>query len=217
MKNIILIAPPAAGKGTLAQMLVDKYNYAHISTGDLLRDEVKKKGTYASLIKECFDKGGLVPDEITMELLKLRLSQKDIENGFILDGFPRNLEQAISYDKLISELNINLGIAVYIDVPKDVAMGRVLGRRSCPNCKTIYNINNPEMIPLKENICDKCDSELEARSDDNEETFTKRYDTYISQTSPLINYYGEKGLLYTVDGSKSMHDTFAQVEPLIKG
>ena len=197
MKNLILIAPPAAGKGTLSEALVNGYNYTHISTGDLLREKQNDGTELGNEIKELMQSGSLVSDDIVTALLKEKLST--IEGPFILDGYPRNLKQADILADLLKELDLTIGQVIYINVSKEVAMERALGRISCPQCNKIYNKYNPEMQPSVEGICDICGEKLIGRSDDNEESFKVRFDTYVSNTKPLLDYYEKQNLLYITE------------------
>ena len=189
MKNIIFIAPPAAGKGTVSARVCDKYNIPHISTGDLLRDEIKNSTKLGLEIKDAMARGEFVSDEVITKLLKKRLSNKDCKKGYILDGYPRNVNQAIVYDKLLEELDFDLGKVILLDIDKDVAMQRALSRLVCSKCGLSYNLLNKELSPVKEGICDSCGSPLKSRSDDNEETFINRFNTYMNETFPLVDYY----------------------------
>ena len=193
MKNLILIAPPGAGKGTQAKMLCDKLNMVHISVGDLLREEVNKESDLGKCLKEIMQSGKLVSDDIIFEIMDKRFKEPDIENGIILDGFPRNLSQAVK----LSELNMDL-IAVYLDVDYETLKRRIVGRLSCPSCGSIYNDMIDSLKPKEENICDKCNTELQKRSDDNLETFKNRYETYMMETEPVLEYYRENNLLYEI-------------------
>lgn len=211
MKSIILIAPPAAGKGTEAEQIKADYNIPSISTGDLLRDVVKGTGEEAEVIREILNSGALVPDEIVLGLLKKRISQADCENGYILDGFPRNVSQAEAYDKILEEMKRDAGLVIVLDIDKEIAKSRISGRFTCPSCKRIYNINTGDMTPKKSGLCDDCNVELIQRSDDNPETYDERYNTYLEKTEPLISYYDKKGIVYHVDSSTSPSATHAQV------
>ena len=195
MKNIIFIAPPAAGKGTVSARICDKYNIPHISTGDLLRDEIKNSTKLGLEIKDAMARGEFVSDEVITKLLKKRLSNKDCKKGYILDGYPRNVNQAIVYDKLLEELDFDLGKVILLDIDKDVAMQRALSRLVCSKCGLSYNLLNNELSPVKEGICDSCGSPLKSRSDDNEETFINRFNTYMNETFPLVDYYEKKNNL----------------------
>lgn len=201
MKNIILIAPPAAGKGTLAEMLVEKYPVVHISTGDMLREVAKRNDEIGSYVVEMLSRGELIKDEIIYQLLEDRLLQPDCENGYILDGFPRNVDQAIEYDKILTKLNKDIGYVIVIDIEKDILKQRITGRRICKNCNAIFNINSKEKRPLKESVCDNCGGPLYQRSDDNLEAFEHRYQTFLEKAKPLLDYYQAKGVLYHINGN----------------
>ena len=215
MKNIMFIAPPAAGKGTASEKLKGKYNYAHISTGDLLRDAVKKGDDLGKKIKEMQDQGLLVTDEIVYELLERRLQESDCANGYILDGFPRNLEQAKKYDEILEKLNKDLGYVFLLNVPYDILMKRIVGRRLCSKCGKIYQVLlDGEMKPKKDGICDICGGDLYQRSDDNEEAFETRYKTYLEKTAPLIDFYKNKRVLVEIDGVDA-NQTLSNIEDVI--
>ena len=212
--NIILIAPPAGGKGTQSELLCSKYNIAHISTGDLLRAEVENGNTE---LKKIMDAGMLVSDEIIFDLIKKRISSNDTINGYLLDGFPRNIEQAKTYDEILKELNKDIGYVIELDIDPELASKRISGRRSCPKCGATYNIYFDGMKPSNENVCDKCGSTLTKRDDDNEETYKTRYNTYLEKTKPLIDYYKEKGVLYVVDANGTPEQTFKNIEDIVRG
>ena len=214
MKNIILIAAPAAGKGTLSEILVEKYNYAHISTGDLLRNASNEKTELGEKISNMLKNGDLVTDEIVFELLEKRLSESDTLNGYILDGFPRTLEQAYKYNEMIKRLNKDLGIVVVLQTDYETLKKRIVGRMLCKNCGSVYNTLTGVNTPKIENICDKCGHELYKRSDDNEESFKNRYETYMEKTEPLIEYYKELGNLYFID-SKDKEDMLKSIEGIL--
>ena len=215
MKNVILLAPPAAGKGTLAKTLCEKYGYVSISTGDLLREEVATGSELGKELDEVMKSGALVSNEIVTDLLRKRLSSSDIENGFILDGYPRTLDQAKLLIDLAKELNIDLGYVIYLDMDKTTAMHRALGRQTCPQCGRGYNKYEDVLKPKVENMCDDCGVELESRSDDNEETFNERFDTFIENTKPLLDYFQEEGILKTVDNTGTPEEIFARIESVI--
>lgn len=217
MKSIIFIAPPAAGKGTLSHMIEEKYHLPHISTGDLLRDAVKEDTESARELKKQMETGVLISDEIILNLLVDRIKNSDCDNGYILDGFPRNLSQAEAYEKILKELGKTLGEVIYVSVSKDVAMKRITGRVSCPKCKAVYNELIEESKPKVHGICDHCGSELVKRSDDNEETFNVRFDTYIESTEPLIQHYEELGKLHRVSNDVSKELAFKEIETILNG
>lgn len=216
MKNIIFLAPPNGGKGTLSEMLVEKYGYGHISTGDLLREEVDAGTTLGKEAESLMKAGKLVPDEIILKLIANRITKPDCENGYILDGFPRTKVQAEKYDELLKSLGKDLGIVIYIDITKDMALNRSISRITCPKCKRIYNKVSDEMKPKIEWICDDCGVELVQRADDNAETFIKRFDEYMEKTMPLYDYYKEKGVLETVKAHPSKFDTFDEAIKVIE-
>ena len=212
MKSIILIAAPAAGKGTEAAKIKEEYNIPHISTGDLLRAEIAKGNEE---INELIKNGQLVGDDIVLNLLKNRIIESDCNNGYILDGFPRNVDQAIAYDKILEELNKDIGIVIVLDIDKEIAKSRISGRMSCPNCGKVYNLNNKDMLPKDGNRCTACDTELTRRADDNPDTYDERYNTYLSKTAPLIDYYKDRGIVYTVSASGTVDETHRQVKEVL--
>lgn len=197
MKNVIFIAPPAAGKGTQSNMLVD-LGYIHISTGDMLREEIAKESSLGLKIKDIMNSGELVSDEIVFELIenKLRTTNKP----FILDGFPRTLNQAKLLDELLSDLNIDNYKVIYLEIELEEALKRALGRLTC-KCGASYNSEFTALMPKVAGICDKCGSALEKRCDDNEESFKVRFETFIKNNEPIINFYKSKNRLYTIDTS----------------
>ena len=215
MKSIILIAAPAAGKGTEAVRLKEQYNIPHISTGDLLRAAVAKGDERGNMINELITNGKFVSDDIVLELLKEKILEPACDNGYILDGFPRNIAQAESYDKILEEIKRDIGIVIVLDIDKEIAKSRISGRFTCPTCKRIYNINTGDMTPKKSGLCDDCNVELIQRSDDNPETYDERYNTYLEKTEPLISYCDKKGIVYHVDSSTSPSATHAQVVKIL--
>ena len=214
MKNIIFIAPPAAGKGTMSEILTTKYGYKHISTGDILRGMASKDDEFGKNLSELLSQGVLVPDTIVYEAVKRRLSEKDLENGFILDGFPRNILQAKEYDKILSELGKNLGVVIYLDTPRDILEKRIVGRRICSECGATFNVLTGVNAPKKEDTCDKCGSKLYRREDDNIESFNTRYETFLEKTYPLVDFYENKNVLYRVK-SVDVDSTMKEIEAII--
>ena len=214
MKSIILIAAPAAGKGTEAVILKEQYNIPHISTGDLLRAAVAKGDERGEMINELITNGKFVSDEIVLELLKEKIMEPACSNGYILDGFPRNLSQAEAYDKILEEINRDIGVVIVLDIDKEIAKSRISGRYSCPKCGKVYNINT-DMKPINEGLCDLCNVELTRRTDDNPDTYEERYNTYIEKTEPLISYYDKKGIVYHVNSSVSPEETHRQVVQIL--
>ena len=210
MKNIIFIAPPAAGKGTQSELLCNKYGLLHISTGDLLREESKKNTELGQEIKEKMSTGKLIDDSIIIELLKNKLIEIG-NKSIILDGFPRTVVQAEAYDDMLDELNLDLGYVIVLDVDKELLEKRIVGRVSCPNCGNVYNELIEESKPMQEGLCNNCHTKLVKRADDNSESFKVRYETYLNTTKPLISYYESKGCLYHVDGNSSKHQIFDNI------
>ncbi len=212
MQDIILIAPPAAGKGTQAKLLSSKYQIPHISTGDLLRAAT---GELGDIVKKTMESGALVSDDLVLKLLEERISKEDCQNGIILDGFPRNVSQAESYMKLLEKLNRPLGYVIYLDASKEVTQKRIVGRLSCPTCGAVYNDQIDDNKPKKFGTCDICNGPLTKRSDDNLETFEKRYQTYMNETYPLLDYFRSKGKLFTVGSGISKERTLSEIEKII--
>ena len=214
MKNIIFIAPPAAGKGTFSTLLEDKYQYVHISTGDLLRDAMKKEDELGQKITVLMNSGKLVSDDIVLELLQNFFTSIEDKN-FILDGFPRNLNQAKVLDELLLTLPENDYVVIYLDINYEIALKRTLGRITCPNCKRSYNSYFEELKPKVEGICDHCKSELVKRNDDTEETFKIRFDTYLEETKPSLDYYKEKDKLVVIDATLGVENILKEIERVL--
>jgi|TARA_Y100000031_G_C8196551_1_gene373969 adenylate kinase len=198
--NIILLGAPGVGKGTIASKLKEKLSFPHIATGDMLRENVAQKTELGIKAKDCMDKGLLVPDELVIEMIKERLKREDCKNGFILDGFPRTINQA----EQINEIKIDK--VVNLQASDELIVKRLSKRRQCKKCGFIYHLEN--IKPNREGFCDKCNSELYQREDDKPEAIKKRLEVYREQTEPLIGYYKEKGLLVDVDGSGLPEDVF---------
>ena len=217
MKNIIFVAAPAAGKGTISAKVCTEYNIPHISTGDLLRNEIAASSKIGMEIKSAMARGEFVSDEVITKLLKKRLEAKDCKKGYILDGYPRNISQAKTYDNILKDLNYDEGLVVFLDIDKSLAMKRALSRVVCSKCGLSYNLINKEYAPLKEGICDNCGSSLKTRSDDNEESFINRFDTFIKETYPLLEYYENKGNLLKIKVDDiTTEDIFDEIKKVIK-
>lgn len=212
--NIILLAPPAAGKGTQAELLTSIYHLNHISTGDLLRNASSSETDFGKNLKQMMESGNLVSDDIVLEVLNKYLQQCDNLN-LLFDGFPRNIYQAEKLDEILVNRNDKIDYVFLLNVPKDILLYRITGRRLCKSCGKVYNVNIDPLKPKNETICDVCGGELFKRQDDNCETFDVRYCEYEKQTYPLINYYQQKGILYEIDSSVSREDIFKQIEEIL--
>lgn len=212
--NIILMGLPGAGKGTQAVKIVEEFNIPHISTGDMFRNSLKEGTAMGLKVKQYMDKGLLIPDEIVVGLVEERLSNDDTANGFLLDGFPRTVAQAVALDELLAELNRNLDHVINIDVEKNSLIARLTGRRICRDCSASYHmIYKP---PTVEGVCDKCGGELYQRDDDTEETVTTRLEVNIKQTEPLLSYYEAKGVLRNADGNQEIDEVYADIRSILK-
>ncbi len=208
--NVILMGPPGAGKGTQAKRIARKLNIPHISTGDMLREAVAAGTDLGLKVKEIMDKGLLVPDDLMIDLVRERLAREDTKNGFILDGFPRTVEQAIALDKMLDELKKEIDVALLVDVDEEEIVKRISSRRICPECGKVYNLLT--LRPEVEGYCDNDGSKLIQRDDDKPETVRARYRVYSDKTAPVIRYYsGEKGLLVKVDGSGEIDAVTAEI------
>jgi adenylate kinase len=208
--RIVFLGPPGSGKGTQAQVLARTQGISQISTGDLLREAVDN-GTPAGMkAREYMEKGALVPDSIVVDIVREALSERD---QYILDGFPRTLEQAKTLDHILREMNLPLDAVMNIDVPLEELVERLSGRLTCPTCNAIYHVRyNP---PRQKGRCDKCGEELYQRADDTPRAITHRFETYKKQTAPLIQYYKDKGILITIDGTKSIDEISADIKEII--
>lgn len=217
MKNIMFIAPPAAGKGTQAEMVVMKYEIPHISTGDILREISKEDSELGNYVLETLTSGRLVKDEITYQLIEERLKKEDCKNGFIIDGFPRTLDQALKYDEILSHLGQEIGYVFLLEIDEKTLEKRITGRRICEECKSVFNINEEERTPQIESSCDYCGGHLYQRSDDNITSFQTRYQMYLEKTQPIVKHYEDMGVLYRIDGTKPIGRVFHEIDCIIKG
>ena len=211
--KIIMLGAPGAGKGTQAKMIADKYGVPHISTGDIFRANIKNGTELGMEAKKYMDQGLLVPDELTVRILLDRVAQDDCKNGYVLDGFPRTIPQAEVLDSELTKLGDHIDYAINVDVPDENIVKRMSGRRACLTCGATYHIEH--VPPKKEGICDVCGSELVLRDDDKPETVKNRLSVYHEQTQPLIDFYTEKGVLKTVDGTVPMEEVFAVITAIL--
>lgn len=210
--NIVLIAPPASGKGTQAKMLKDKYNLYHLSTGDLLRNISKDGSELGIKVKNIIDEGKLIDDDLMIEIVKEKIySIKN--NGIIFDGFPRTLNQAIKLDEMLKEINKKIDNVIVLEIDKEIALKRSIGRVACSNCGNIYNIYFDDLKnPLK---CNNCNNELIKRNDDTEEKFNLRFDSYVKNSKKLIEYYEKKNIVNFVSSLNDKETVFAEIKNII--
>ncbi len=211
---LILLGAPGVGKGTQGVLISKEYNIPQISTGDILRKEVKEQTELGKKAKAYMDKGELVPDDIIIDMMEKRIKQDDCKNGFILDGFPRTTAQAKAFDEMLQKNGLNLDKVLLIDVPEEEIISRLTGRRVCESCGAVYHIKyNP---PKKDGVCDKCGGKLIQRDDDKEEVVRNRLEVYKKSTMPLIDYYKNSGKLVVVDGMGEIEEIFERVKEALK-
>lgn len=213
--NLVLMGLPGAGKGTQAEKIVEKYGIPHISTGDMFRAAIKEGTELGLEAKSFMDKGELVPDQVTIGIVRERLSKEDCNKGFLLDGFPRTVAQADALEDILSELEKKIDYVINIDVDQSILMERLTGRRICKNCGATYHlVFNP---PANADECDRCGGELYQRADDNAETVKNRLDVNIKQTKPLLDFYETKGYLRNIDGQQEISKVFTDLDALLGG
>lgn len=211
----ILLGPPGAGKGTQAETIVKEFNILHISTGDIFRKNIKEETELGKKVKEYLDKGLLVPDTLTIEIVKDRLLQDDCKKGFLLDGFPRTIEQADALDKVLGDMGHKLDCVVNIEVDSKLLIDRAVGRRICKDCGQTYHVIYNK--PTHEGICDKCGGELYQRKDDTKETVENRINVYVEQTKPLIEYYTKKGVILNINGEQPIDKVGSDIISNLRG
>ena len=213
--KIVFMGPPGAGKGTQAERIIENYQIPHISTGDMFRKAIKDQTELGMEAKRYMDQGALVPDHVTIGIVKDRLSESDCKSGFLLDGFPRTVDQAKALDEILTSLDSKIDYVINIDVDLDILKERLTGRRICRSCGATYHmVFNP---PAVAGTCDKCGGELYQRKDDNEETVGNRLDVYVSQTKPLLDYYSLAGNLVNINGQQSIDLVFAEIQDVLGG
>ncbi|KAB2489903.1 adenylate kinase [Priestia filamentosa] len=213
--NLVLMGLPGAGKGTQAEQMVEYYNIPHISTGDMFRAAIKEGTDLGVKAKQFMDKGELVPDEVTIGIVRERLAKDDCKEGFLLDGFPRTVAQAEALENILEELKRPLDYVINIDVDQDILMERLTGRRICKNCGATYHlVFNP---PSQEGTCDKCGGELYQREDDNPETVSNRLAVNVKQSQPLLDFYNQKGYLRNIKGDQDITKVFEDIRALLGG
>ncbi|MDO5715216.1 MAG: adenylate kinase [Tissierellia bacterium] len=207
--KLVILGPPGAGKGTQADYIIEKYDIPHISTGDIFRENIKNETELGKKASSYMDKGLLVPDELVIDLVEDRISKEDCKDGFLLDGFPRTVAQAVSLDAILDKQGTQLNRVINIDVKPEILIDRAVGRRICKTCGATYHVSfNP---PKEEGFCDKDHTKLVQRPDDTAETVKTRIQVYFDQTAPLIDYYQAQGLLLNVDGAKDIDKVFEDI------
>lgn len=212
--KIIMLGAPGAGKGTQAKMIAEKYHIPHVSTGDMFRMNIKNGTELGMEAKKYMDEGLLVPDELTVRILLDRVAKEDCKDGYVLDGFPRTIPQAQVLEDALDKLGEQIDYAIDVEVPDENIIRRMCGRRACVTCGATYHIEY--VPPKKEGICDECGQPLVLRDDDKPETVQNRLHVYQEQTQPLIDFYTEKGVLRSVDGTQDMQDVFKAIEEILE-
>lgn len=211
-KELIFLGPPACGKGTQTNRLSEYLGFPHIDTGSLLRAEIAKETEEGKIAKSFIDKGQLVPIDLVAKIIGKKLAGDDCKNGYVLDGYPRSLEQAVKLDEINAQVDGSNDVsfkAIYFDIDTQILLERIIYRQSCPVCGEIYN---KKFKPSKvEDVCDKCNVALKTRDDDNEEVAKKRFDTYFEQTAPLVKFYENKGVLYKIDANGSIEEVWERL------
>ncbi len=213
--RLLIMGAPGAGKGTQAVLIKEYFAIPHISTGDMFREAISKQTKMGMEAKKYIDKGDLVPDNVTIELVRERLLNEDCKNGFLLDGFPRTIAQAQALDETLKKLEIKLNVVLNVDTEDKTLIDRIVGRRSCSVCKESYHMTNKK--PKIEGICDVCGGKLIQRVDDTEETFKNRLQVYHEITEPVLNYYQKQGLVKNISGSGDIKEIFERVKVLLGG
>lgn len=211
--NILIMGAPGTGKGTMSSLIKEHYDVIHISTGDMLRQAIKDGSQVGLKAQEYMNKGALVPDEVIHDLIVERLSRDDIQRGFLFDGYPRTVKQAIDLDEILKSLNIKIDHIINLNVDDEILKERITGRRTCNKCKEIYHIKN--MPPKVEGICDICGGELIQRKDDTLEALSNRLDAYYAQTRPVIEYYEKMAHVSNIDGAKKAQDVFEEIKAIL--
>ena len=212
--NLLIMGGPGAGKGTMSEKILEKYNILHISTGDIFRSEIKAQTELGLLAKSYIDKGLLVPDDVTNKMVKSFLEKTDHANGYLLDGYPRTIDQAKAFNALVTRTDLEIDKVIYLRIPFEVLAERVTGRRICNDCKTIFHLKNkPSKV---EGVCDECGGTLTQRKDDTLESLKVRVEEYKKLTAPVLFYYSEKNLVATIDADQSIEKVWEDVQKALE-
>lgn len=214
MLNMLIMGPAGSGKGSMSELIVQKYALTHISTGDMFRAEIGNQTELGVLAKSYIDAGKLVPDDVTIAMVSKRLAQKDCQEGYLLDGFPRSLPQAQAYDEVMKKSNREANIVINLTVDFEALASRIENRRTCKKCGAIYNLKT--LPPKVDGICDNCGEHLFQRNDDNRDALKVRLENYDKETAPVIEYYRAKGIVYDIDASQSMSEVFEKIDSIIE-
>lgn len=212
--NLLIMGPAGSGKGTMSEKIANKFNIAHISTGDMFRAAISNQTPVGVEAKSYIDEGKLVPDDVTNRMVKERIMMDDCDNGYLLDGYPRNLAQAHAFNEVAYQIDKPLDFVINLTLDYEVLVDRITGRRLCPDCGAIYHIKSNK--PKVEGICDVCGGKLYQRSDDTEEKLKVRYDEYLNQTEPVIEFYREQGLVHDIDADQSIEDVWKAIEEFLE-
>ena len=213
--NLLIIGAPGAGKGTMSELLIDTYHLVHVSTGDMLRAAVKAGTPVGLKAQEYMNKGALVPDEVIHDIIVERLSQDDVNDGFLFDGYPRTLAQAEDLDLILKQINKKIDRVINLDIEDEELIKRITGRRLCPTCGEIFNIYYK--APAKEGFCDKCGAELIQRKDDNLESLTVRLEEYHKNTQPVIEYYEAAGIVSHINAKQGVNEVYEDIKAALEG
>ena len=213
--NLLIIGAPGAGKGTMSNFLIDQYNLVHISTGDMLREAMRNQTPLGLKVKECMDSGMLVSDEIIHDIIVERLNKDDIQNGFLFDGYPRTVAQAIDLESILKQLDKKIDAILNLQLSDEIIIKRITGRRTCSKCGAIYNIYFN--APKTENICDNCGEKLNQRGDDNEESLKVRLSEFNKNTKPVVNFYEKQNIVYNIDAAQDVDGELKDIQKVLEG